>query len=126
MTFRVIDIQVLNHDTRSQARHSLCVDSFLYYLFKVSRFSILLFYLNLNERLETFLEITDYKKLIRGLDKIEFCQDRLEVLKLGCPFPSFFQIILGVSSKISPNIVNKDLGIFKVFLKKDFKLESSD
>ena len=36
---------------------------------------------------------------------------------------SFFKLVLGVSSKITLNIVDKNLGISKVFLKEDFEFK---
>ena len=71
MTLGAMDIQVSDHNIRSQVRLSLCIDNCLYYLFKDDSFLILLFYLNFNTRLEAFWEIADYSKLIRNPDKIK-------------------------------------------------------
>ena len=77
-----INIRVLDHDIRFQAKISFYVDNFLHYLFKVNGFSVLLLHLNFNKRLETFLKIADYSKLIKSSDKINLHQDRLKLLKL--------------------------------------------
>ena len=39
---------------------------------------------------------------------------------------SFFQLVLKVFSKLILNIVNKSLGIFEIFLKKNFEIEPWD
>ena len=82
----------------------------------------MLFYLNVNRGFETFLKIATYSRLIEGPHKIEYYQNRLKVLRVEYPILGFFQLVLGVSSKFAPNIVNKSLGIFKNFLKEGFKL----
>ena len=68
-----MNIQVSNYGVRSQTRLNLCIYSFLYYFFKVNNFLVLLFYLNLNKKLKTFLKIADYNKFIENLDRIKFC-----------------------------------------------------
>ena len=60
VTSGTADIRLSDHSARSQARLGLCVDYPLYHLFKVHGFPILLLYLNLDGRLETFSEIANY------------------------------------------------------------------
>ena len=48
----------------------LYIDCILYYLFESHGFLILLLYLYFNGRLETFLEITNHSKLIKGPNRI--------------------------------------------------------
>ena len=69
MTSEATDIQVLDNGIRFQARHDLYIDGSLHYFFKFDDFSVLLFYLNLNRRLEIFSEIADHSKLIGDLNQ---------------------------------------------------------
>ena len=64
--------------------------AFCIIFFKINSFLVLVFHLNLNRRLKAFSEIANHNKFIRGPDKIKLCQDRLKVLKVECPFLSFF------------------------------------
>ena len=48
------------------------------------------------------------------------------MLKVWCLVSGFFQLILGVFSKLIPNIVNKDLRIPKILLEKDFEFWPHD
>ena len=43
---------------------------------------------------------------------------------MKCLILSFFQLILKISFKHTLNIINKGLKTFKIFFKKDFKVES--
>ena len=45
---------------------------------------------------------------------------------MRCPILGFFQLILGIFSKLTLDIVNKSLGISEVFSKKDFEFRSCD
>lgn len=69
----------------------------------------MLFHLNLNRELETIPKVADNCQLIEGLDRIEFPQDRLEMLKMGYPVLGFFQLILEVLLKLTPDTINKGL-----------------
>ena len=60
VTFGTADIRVLDHSARSQARLGFRVDYPLYHLFKVHGFPILLLHLDLDGRLETFLEVANH------------------------------------------------------------------
>ena len=44
------------------------------------------------------------------------------MLKVGSPVSGFFQLVLGVSPKLTPDAVNKDLGTSKVLSEEGFKL----
>ena len=68
-----MDIQISDHSAGFEAHYGLCVNCFLYYLFKVHGIPVLLLHLYLNERLESFSEITDYGKFIGGADTIKLC-----------------------------------------------------
>lgn len=60
MTFGTTDIRVLNHGAGFEARFCLYINNILYYFFKVHGFPVLLFYLDLNRRLEIFPELANY------------------------------------------------------------------
>ena len=45
---------------------------------------------------------------------------------MRCPISGFFQLVLGVLSKLTPNIINKSLVIFEIFSKEGFKLRPYD
>ena len=44
------------------------------------------------------------------------------MLKMGCPVLSFFQLVLGVSPKLTPDIVNKGLETPEIFSEEGFEL----
>ena len=44
------------------------------------------------------------------------------MLKVGCPVSGFFQLVLGVPSKLTPDTINKGLGAPKVLSEEDFEL----
>ena len=48
------------------------------------------------------------------------------MLELGCPILDFFQLILGVPPKLTPNAVNESLRAFEVLLKKSLELWPRD
>lgn len=50
----------------------------------------------------------------------------MKILQIRCPILGFFQLILGVSSNLTPNIADTGLEISKVILEKDFKLRPHD
>ena len=79
-------------------------------------------HLNLNKRFEAFLEIADHCGLIEDLNSIKLYKDRLELLKIGGVVLSLFYLVLGVPSKLVPDLIDKGLGVPKVFLKKGLKL----
>ena len=123
ITFRAINIQVLDYNTQFQIRFSLHINCLLYHLFETNSFLVLLFYFNFDKRFKAFSKIANYNRFIEDFNKTEFCQDKLKVLKVRCPISDFLQLVLKIFSKLTPNIVNKDLEIFKVFSKKNFKLK---
>ena len=44
------------------------------------------------------------------------------MLKVGDVVSSFFQLVLGIFSKLIPNAINKSLGVLKVFSEKGLEL----
>ena len=44
------------------------------------------------------------------------------MLKVRGVILSFFQLVLGISSKFTPDTINKDLRVFKLLLKEGFEL----
>ena len=44
---------------------------FFYHFFEMNKFLVLQFYLDFNGKLETFLKIANYNKLIKVLDRIK-------------------------------------------------------
>lgn len=86
----------------------------------------MLLYLNCNKRLETFLKIANYSEFIRSSNGIKLYQDRLKMMKVRCPILGFFQLVIRVFSKLTPNIVKKSLGIPKIFSKESFELKPYD
>ena len=48
------------------------------------------------------------------------------MLKVGCPVSGFFQLVLGIPPKLTPNAVNKSLGTSEVFSEESLKLRSRD
>ena len=44
------------------------------------------------------------------------------MLKVGCPVSSFFQLVLGVSPKLTPDAVNKDLRTSEVLSEEGLEL----
>ena len=69
------------------------------------------------------MEIADYSKFIRSPNRIKLYQDRLKMLKVRYPIPSFFQLILRVFFKLTADIINKGLRISKILLEKSLELE---
>ena len=84
---------------------------------------VLLFYFDLNRRLEAFLKIANHSKLIGGPNKIRFCQNRLKVLKVKCLILGLFWLILRVFFKLTLDTINKGLETFKVFIEENFELK---
>lgn len=119
--FEATDIQLLDHNTGSQAYFDFHVNYLLHHLFKANGFLVLLYYFNLDRRLKTFSKIAYYSKLIGSPNRINFCQDKLKILQVRYQISGFFQLILEVLSKLIPNIVNKGLRISKVFSKEGFE-----
>ena len=126
VTFRAMDIQVLDHSAESQGRFDLYINSFLLNFFEVDNFLILLFYLNFNRRLEAFLEIADHSKLIGGFNRLKFYQNKVKVLEVGYLVLNLFQLILEVSHKLTSNIIYEDLKTSETLLKKAFKIWPRD
>ena len=48
------------------------------------------------------------------------------MLKVGCPISDFFQLILGVPPKLTPEAVNEGLGASEVFFKEGLELWPRD
>ena len=48
------------------------------------------------------------------------------MLKVRCPILGLFQVLLGVISKLIPDIVDKSLRISKILFEKSFKIGSCD
>ena len=48
------------------------------------------------------------------------------MLKVGCSISSFFQLVLGVLSKLTPDTVNKDLRVSEIFLEESFEVGPRD
>lgn len=88
--FRATNIRVLNHDTGFWTYFSFHINRCLHYLFEANGFSVLLFYFNLNKKLDAFLEIANYSRLIGDSDRIKFCQDKLKILKIEYLISDFF------------------------------------
>ena len=44
------------------------------------------------------------------------------MLEVGCPVSGFFQLVLGVPPKLTPDAVNKGLGTSEVLLEEDLEL----
>ena len=44
------------------------------------------------------------------------------MLKVGCPISGFFQLVLGVPPKLTPDAVNKGLGTSEVLSEEGFEL----
>ena len=87
---------------------------------------VLLFNLKFNKKLEAFLEIANHGKFTGDFDRIQLRHDRLEVLKVKYPIPGFFQLILEVPFKLTPDIVNEDPGNPEVLSKEVFEDEPCD
>lgn len=47
----------------------------------------------------------------------------MKVLKIGDVLSSFFQLILGVSSKLTPDCINKGLRISEILLEERFEVK---
>ena len=45
---------------------------------------------------------------------------------MGCPILDFFQLILGVPPKLTPDAINKGLSAFEVLLEEGFELWPHD
>ena len=86
----------------------------------------MLLHLNYDRGFETFLEIADYYRLIRGLHSTKFYKDWLKMLKVGGIVLSFFQLVLKVLSKLTPDAIDKGLGVPKVLSNEVFELRSRD
>lgn len=123
LIFEIIDIRVLNHDTRSYACFGFFIDCLLHHLLKANGFLVLLFHFDLDKSFEAFSKITNHSRLIGGLNKCKLCQDGLKILQVRCSISHFFQLVLGISSKFIPNIVNKGLEISKGFSEEGLELK---
>ena len=45
------------------------------------------------------------------------------MLKVKCPISGFFQLVLGIFPKFTPNTIHKSLGTSKIFFQKCFKIK---
>ena len=48
------------------------------------------------------------------------------MLKIGCLISGFFQLVLRVPPKLTPDAVNKNFRVLEVFLEEDFEFGSCD
>ena len=64
IVFKIINIQVLNYNTRFLTYLNFYINYFLYYLFKTNYHIILFLYFNFNKKFKAFLKIIDYNFLI--------------------------------------------------------------
>lgn len=97
MTFRAIDIRVLDHNIKPQAYLDFYIDNSLHHLFKAHGFLVILFYLDFNRKLKLFSEIANYSELIGGSDRVNIYQNKLEVLKVRYSVLSLFLLVLEFS-----------------------------
>lgn len=121
MTLEVMDIEVLNHNIRSQARFSLRINGFLHYFFKSYGFLVLLLYFYFNKKFKPFSKIADQSELIKSPNRVKFCQNRLEILNMQCLILGIFQLILEIPPKLILETINKGLKAFKVLIEESFK-----
>ena len=63
----------------------------------------------------------DHGQFIWGPNIIKLYQDGLEVLEVWCPISGLFQLVLGVPSKLTPDVVNENLRISEIFPEEGFE-----
>ena len=121
MTFKAARVHIPDHDTRPQTCFDLYIDRLLHHLFEASWCLVLLLYFNFDGGFEAFPKVANYSWLIGGSNSVEFYQDWPEIMEVWCPVSGFFQLVLGVPSKLIPDIVDKGLRIPEIFLEKGFE-----
>ena len=72
------------------------------------------------------MEIVDYCRLIEDSNNTNLYYDQLEVMKVGGVVSSLFQLILEVSSELTPDAIDKGLRVPKILSEEGLELWPRD
>lgn len=115
-------ISILYKKKMQKSNIWLSFDQLFDLFFSTIIFLFALFYLNGNWKLEIILKNSNKSGFFSGSANIKLHKDWLQIFKQENSVLYYFLLVLKVLFNLISNNIYKKFKIFKVFLKKDFKL----